>query len=192
MEGEFRNDVFTRIPDQTQALIRCQALIRSQAAPTVTPSNWETTIPSHLFRVILLGRLRLALPLSVRSCRCGRPHILVATIVQLAHRQGCSVEGGLHSFATWCASAEKQEAACARMSLSETWTSLHHVLTDGRRLEVVVDGLPARGAAQVAIDTTLVCALHRDGICTPVSLRTSTRVSPDLALVKHRSPSFGS
>ena len=35
---------------------------------------------------------------------------------------------------------------------------------DGRRLEVVVDGLPARGAAQVAIDTTLVCALHRDGV----------------------------
>ena len=34
---------------------------------------------------------------------------------------------------------------------------------DGRRLEVVVDGLPVRGGAQVAIDTTMVCALHRDG-----------------------------
>ena len=34
---------------------------------------------------------------------------------------------------------------------------------DGRRLEVVVDGLPLRGGAQLAIDTTMVCALHRDG-----------------------------
>ena len=34
---------------------------------------------------------------------------------------------------------------------------------DCRRLEVVVDGLPVRGGAQVAVDTTLVCALQRDG-----------------------------
>ena len=34
---------------------------------------------------------------------------------------------------------------------------------DARRLEVVVDGLPVRGGAQLAVDTTLVCALHEDG-----------------------------
>ena len=34
---------------------------------------------------------------------------------------------------------------------------------DGRSLEVVVDGLPQFGGAQLAIDTTLVCALHGDG-----------------------------
>ena len=38
------------------------------------------------------------------------------------------------------------------------------VAVDNRRLEVVVDGLPVRGGAQVAVDTTLVCALHRDGV----------------------------
>ena len=36
-------------------------------------------------------------------------------------------------------------------------------VTDYRRLEVVVDGLPLRGGAQLAVDTTLVCALHVDG-----------------------------
>ena len=36
-------------------------------------------------------------------------------------------------------------------------------VTDNRRLEVVVDGLPLRGGAQLAVDTTLVCALHADG-----------------------------
>ena len=34
---------------------------------------------------------------------------------------------------------------------------------DGRRLEVVVDGLPIYGKAQQALDTTLVSALHCDG-----------------------------
>ena len=36
-------------------------------------------------------------------------------------------------------------------------------LADARRLEIVVDGLPLRGRAQLAVDTTLVCALHADG-----------------------------
>ena len=34
---------------------------------------------------------------------------------------------------------------------------------DGRRSEVVVDGLPLRRGTQLAIDTTMVCAMHRDG-----------------------------
>ena len=34
---------------------------------------------------------------------------------------------------------------------------------DARRLEVVVDGLPLFGGAQLAVDTTLVCALHANG-----------------------------
>ena len=34
---------------------------------------------------------------------------------------------------------------------------------DGRRLEIVVDGLPLFGGAQLAVDTTLVSTLHGDG-----------------------------
>ena len=36
-------------------------------------------------------------------------------------------------------------------------------LEDARRLEVVVDGLPLHGGAQLAVDTTLVSALYGDG-----------------------------
>ena len=53
---------------------------------------------------------------------------------------------------------------------------------DGRRLEVVVDGFPLRGGAQLAIDTTMVCALHRDGTprrqaaeCDGVALKAARR-----------------
>ena len=116
VEGEFRNDMFSRIPDQTQALIRSQSGRGAGAALTVTPSNRETSIPSHLFRVILLRRLRLALPLYVRVADVAVHLILVATIVQLAPQRGCSVEGGLHLRASWRAFAEKQETACARTS----------------------------------------------------------------------------
>ena len=36
-------------------------------------------------------------------------------------------------------------------------------VNDARRLEVVVDGLPLHGGAQLAVDTTLVSALYCDG-----------------------------
>ena len=38
---------------------------------------------------------------------------------------------------------------------------------DGRRLEVVADGLPLFNAAQLVIDTTLVSPIHRDGTPRP-------------------------
>ena len=40
---------------------------------------------------------------------------------------------------------------------------------DGRRLEIVADGLPLFGGAQLAIDTTLVSTLHCDGSARPGS-----------------------
>ena len=49
----------------------------------------------------------------------------------------------------------------AVQGFSEEDSALPHVV-DGRRLEVV-DGPPLLGGAQLALDTTLVCALHSDG-----------------------------
>ena len=49
---------------------------------STTPCNFLNRIDSHLFRVLLLRRLRLPLPLSARQCRCGRdafwpsPHLM--------------------------------------------------------------------------------------------------------------------
>ena len=56
-----------------------RAMLRSQSGPlagvplSTTPANFLSRIDSHLFRVLLLRRLRLPLPLSARQCRCGRP-----------------------------------------------------------------------------------------------------------------------
>ena len=60
----------------------------------------------------------------------------------------------------------------------------------GRRLEVVADGLPLFGGAQLAVDTTLVSALHcdgsaragaahRDGVALEVARRRKERTYPE-------------
>ena len=49
VEGAFRAELFTFLPDQTRALVRLQAGPGAGGALTVTPTNRETTIPSHLF-----------------------------------------------------------------------------------------------------------------------------------------------
>ena len=55
-----------------------QAMLDPQAGPfasrafTTIPYNAETTYPDHLFRILLLRRLRLPLPFTERSCRCRR------------------------------------------------------------------------------------------------------------------------
>ena len=48
----------------------------------------------------------------------------------------------------------------------------HHDF-DARRLEVVADGLQLSGGAQLAIETTLVSPLHRDGCARPGAARLS-------------------
>ena len=42
-------------------------------ALTTSPTSASTKIPPHLFRVVLLRRSRLPLPLSPLTCSCGRP-----------------------------------------------------------------------------------------------------------------------
>ena len=68
--------------------------------------------------------------------------MLVASTAQLALGQECWVEGCTLWRVQQHAFAARQEAGSPR------------------RLEVVVDGLPLFGGAQLAVDTTLVCALH--------------------------------
>ena len=55
-----------------------QALLDSQTGPfasrafTTIPHTTDTTYPDHIFRILLLRRLRLPLPLTERACRCRR------------------------------------------------------------------------------------------------------------------------
>ena len=155
-----------------------QAQMRSQSGPmssepfTSFPTSREARFDSQPFRVLLLRRLRLHLPLNVRRCRCGR---LLDPFGH--HRSACATAGvlGRRGFAL--------ESAAARMCREAGGRVMTNVLVreldlspidnrlDGRRLEVVADGLEAFGGAQLAIDTTLVCALRSDGTARPRAAR---------------------
>ena len=75
-----------------------RALLLSQAGPhaarafTVLPTSAELMVPSPLFRVLLLRRLRLPLPVAPRTCACrGRLDPLGD------HRAACATSGVLAS-----------------------------------------------------------------------------------------------
>ena len=102
-------------------------------------------------------------PLSMRTCRCGRQHDIFGH-----HRAACAVAGvlGKRGYPLECAAAQVCREAGARVSTNVPVRDLDlvaHNNLDGRRLEVIADGLTLWHGAQLAIDTTLVSPLRRDG-----------------------------
>ena len=138
VEKHFQVELLDRVPEQVQVLIGSQAGPKAGVALSVVPTNVETTIPPHLFRVV-----PCAISASLSPCPCATADVAVystplAIIAQLVHGWGCSVVG-----------------AICREAGGRVRTNM---LGDARKLEIVVDGLPLRGGAQLAVDTTLVCA----------------------------------
>ena len=137
-----------------------QTLLRSQGGPgsglafSTSPMCRITRLGSHHFR---------PLPLTVRSCRCGRPLDALGH-----HRAACARAGVLvrRGFALESVVARICREAGGRVSANVLLRDLDlhaPIAADGRRLEVAVDGMPLFGGAQLAVDTTLVSALHCDG-----------------------------
>ena len=145
-----------------------RASVRSQSGPlasaplTAFPVCRVTRIGSELFRTLLLRRLRLPLPLSVRSCVCGRRLDVFGH-----HRAACSRAGvlGRRGFAVESAVEQICREAGARVSTNVMVRDLDIARsnTDSRRLEVVAEGLSVFGGVQLALDATLVSAHHGDG-----------------------------
>ena len=149
------------------------ALLRSQSGPcggkvfTVLPTSTLTTVPSAELRVLLLRRLHLPIPVAARRCRCrgeldARGH----------HRAACSTCGVLRR------RGKPLEKAAARVCREAGARVAENVLLrdmnvagisghDGRNIEVVANGLPLWGGAQLAVDTTLVCPVRRNGTPQP-------------------------
>ena len=157
-EEVFRDNIFDTLSDRDRALIRSQAGPGAGVALRVAPTNRLTTIEPHLFRVVLLRRLRLPLPLSVRA-GVAAPLTSLAITVQLVQGQGFWGTGVLHWRAQW----RRLVGGGSVSTLTCMKWICQCIATDNKRLEVVVDGLPLYGGCQLAIDTTLVCTMHCDG-----------------------------
>ena len=139
-----------------------RAMLRSQSGPLASVPFTARMDPEP-FRVLLLRRLRMPLPLTARACRCGR-----LLDVFGHHHAACSRVGelGKRGFAAESAVAQVCREGGARVStnvmLRDLDISPPHS-SDGRRLEVVAEGLCVFGGCQLALDATIVSALHGDG-----------------------------
>ena len=174
-----------------------QALLRSQGGPLAStpfvslPVDRAFRFDSQPFRILLLRRLRMPLPLTSHSCRCGR---LLDSLGH--HRSACPVAGvlGRRGFPLESAAARICREAGGRVRTNVLVRDLHlHAINnlDSRRLEVVVDGLSLFRGAQLAIDTTLVSPLSGNGTARP-RCATVSGAALDLARIRkeRRYPEF--
>ena len=145
VERQFRTEVL--LP---QMSAQQWAMLRSQSGPvagvpfSTAPSSPLTRIEPALFRV-LLQRSQL----SVCQTACSRSGVL-----------------GRGEFALESAAARVCREVGGRVATNILVRDLDlgtPDARDARRLEVVVDGLPLFGGAQLAVDTTLVSAIQGNG-----------------------------
>ena len=150
-----------RLTDAEKALMHSQHGPLASAPFTAVPTNRMRRFEAQPFRVLLCRRPHLPLLLSSRTCRCGR---------QLDpfghHRAACAEAGvlGKRGFPLECAQVCRE--AGARVTTNAFIRDLdlgEFNRLDGRRIEVIADGLVLWQGAQLAIDTTLVSPLSRDG-----------------------------
>ena len=111
----------------TQLFPRMGEASRSQAGPgaglafSTCPTCRVTALESNVFRMILLHRLQMPLPLTVRTCRCGRP------LDAYGHHRAACARVGAMQLRTWQrASVAKQEVASQPTHSCATWTSNCH------------------------------------------------------------------
>ena len=106
---QFHDTIYwPELSDPERALMRSQHGPLASAALTAVPTNRMTRIEAQPFRLLLLRRLRLPLPLTSRTCRCGRQLDSFGH-----HRAACSVAGsweeeGFHLSRQQHRCAEKQ------------------------------------------------------------------------------------
>ena len=162
LEQLFLDSVLPRVSQDERALLRSQGGPLAALPFTAMPVSTLQRFDSDIFRVLLLRRLSLPLPLSSHSCRCGRPldclghHRASCALASVLGRRGCALESAA---ARVCREAE------ARASTNVFLRDLDLVgicVQYHRRIEVIAEGLPVFDGAQLAIDTTLVSLLRTD------------------------------
>ena len=157
--------IWPRLPDASKALLRSQ-VVRFLAFPSfvVTAGSIPRCSASCSFAVC--G----SLPPSSRSCRCGRPFDV------LGHHRAARANVGVlgrRGFALESAAARVCQEAGGRVLVNVAVRDLDIGVPDrkdDRRLEVVADGLLLFHGAQIAVNTTLVSVLRRDGTPHPRSV----------------------
>ena len=118
----------------------------------------------HLFwfRVALLRRLRMPLPIAPKRCGCGNDLDQYGD-----HRGACATTGALAATApaleTAVARSCREAGGRVARNVAVANMNIASPITDGRRIEIVANGLQAYHGQQLAIDTTCVSPISRAG-----------------------------
>ena len=149
-----------------RAMVRSQSGRGSGAHLSITPTCPELCIENEHMNVILLRRLRLPLPLTSRFCngrRCRRELDSLGD-----HRAACPKSGRLKRrsipMENMIARICREGGARVRTNVLVRDLNIGNVdIEDGRRIEVIAEGLPLYNGRQIAIDATLISTLTREG-----------------------------
>ena len=143
-----------------------QALLHSQAGCYAGRAFTELELPSQQFRVALLRRLRMPLPIAPRRCGCGNDLDQYGD-----HRAACATTGALAARApaleTAVAKICREAGGRVARNVAVANMNIASPITDGRRIEIVANGLQAYHGQQLAIDTTCVSPISRAGFSHP-------------------------
>ena len=147
----------------SRAHLRSHSGCNAGAALAHAPTTKGYTIPPQLFRVLLLERLQLLLPVTEVTCE-GCHSALDA---RGRHRAACTLSGRVKKRATpierVLARVCREAGARVRFDAYLRDMNVDVVASDGRRIEVLAQDLPCCGGAQLAVDITLRCVLTRTG-----------------------------
>ena len=159
MDAAFRDSFFSRVTDSAVPTIRSQGGLGAGLALTCCPTC--VTKMEALFRVTLMHRLQLPLPLTCVPAGVASLSTLWATTEQRARARVLGKRGwALESVAARIC-REGGGRVTTNMLLRDLDLGFVGSEAVGRRLEIVVDGLSLFSGAQLAVDTTLVCAVRR-------------------------------
>ena len=154
----FQDSVWPFMEDLERALMRSQHGPLASAPLTALPTSRVMRLDAQPFRLLLCRRLHLPLPLTQRTC-CGRQ------LDFLGHHRAACAEAGIlakRGFVLERAAAQVCREAGAGVSATVFVRDMDLAqfnAFDGRRLEVVADGLSLWQEAQLVIDTTMVSPL---------------------------------
>ena len=176
------SDTFFRkalLSDRTaahQAHLRSHSGRNAGAALAFAPTAPEFTIAPHLFRVLVLERLHLPLPITEAVCEgCGAPvdihghHRAACMRTERVKRRAVPTERVL-------ARVFREAGARVRFNAFLRDMNVGVPATDTRRIEVLAQDLPCFAGAQLAVDITLRSALTSNGEAQPQAEHTDGAV----------------
>ena len=167
LEKHFRRtQVEPSLSEDSMSLLRSQSGCCAGRHLTLIPKDAESTFTSERFRGLLQRRLRLPLQFVARRCNGRTCRCLLGE--RGDHRSACSRAGRLVIRSSpvermWARVCREGGARVSTNAFLRDMNISNIDVRDGRRIEVLANGLSLYHGTQVAIDATIISPLKANG-----------------------------